>query len=118
MFKAIVGQRTQILDLAEIGGALEGADADVAVLEADQHRGTCRGGLVVPRQRLDRFSEGEALAGLDSQRLQHLGRPHLADAALHRQSSVAKASGRASWWERLCEYVSISVCAVSFIKKN
>src|SRR3546814_3148858 len=42
MFKAIVGQRTQILDLAEIGGALEGADADVAVLEADQHRGTCR----------------------------------------------------------------------------
>ena len=78
--------------LAEIGEPLEGADADVAVLEPDQHRRPGRGGLVVALERLAGLDQREGLGGLDAERLEHLGRQHLADAALERQPAVADAA--------------------------
>ncbi len=92
MAQAVIRQLRQILRLLEVGEALEGADADVAVLEADQDGGAGRGGLVAALQRLAGLDQREALRGLDAERLEHLGRKHLADSALEGQPSVAEAA--------------------------
>src|SRR3546814_11776295 len=34
------------------------------------------------------------------------------------ETAERQQTGRASWWERVCQYVSISVVAVSLKKKN
>jgi hypothetical protein len=47
MIEAIIGEAPHIVGLAEKGEPLEGADPDMAVLEADQHRRAGRGGLVI-----------------------------------------------------------------------
>ena len=84
-------RRAQRLGLAEGGEALEAAEADVAVAEPDQHRRARRRGLVAAHQRLAGLDQREGLRGVDAQRLQHLGRQHLAHAALQRQPPVAAA---------------------------
>ena len=77
--------------VAERGEALEAADADVAVAEADQHRRARRRGLVAAAERLAGLDEREGLRGVDPERLEHLGREDLAHAALQRQPPVAAA---------------------------
>ena len=64
----------------------------MAVLEPDQHRRAGGGGLVVALQRLAGLDQREGLRGLDAERLEHLGREHLAHAALQRQPAVAEAA--------------------------
>ena len=70
---------------------LEGADADVAVDEADEDRGAGRRGLVAADQRLAGLDQREGLRGVDAERLEHLGGEDLAHAALERQPAVAHA---------------------------
>ena len=57
-----------------------------------EHRRTRRRGLVAALERLAGLEQGEALRRLDAQRLEHLGREHLAHAALERQPAVAEAA--------------------------
>ena len=76
----------------EEGEALEGADADMAVAEPGQHRRARRRGLVAAHQLLAGLEQGEGLRRVDAQRLEHLGRQHLAHAALQRQPAVAEAA--------------------------
>ncbi len=73
------------------GVALERAEADVAVAQAGEHGRTRGAGLVVPLQGLAGLDQGEGAAGRHAQRLQHLGRQHLAHAALERQAAIAEA---------------------------
>ena len=75
-----------------VGEALEGADPDMAVLQPDEHGGTGGRGLVVALQRLAGLDQREGLRGLDAERLEHLGREHLAHAALQGQPAVAEAA--------------------------
>ena len=92
MAQAIVGEPAEIFGLAERGEALEGADPDMAVLEADEHGGAGGRGLVVALQRLARLDQREGLRGLDAERLEHLGGEDLAHAALQGQPAVAEAA--------------------------
>ena len=87
----VVDQPAERVGLAEGGEALEAADADVAVAEADQHRGAGGRGLVAARERLAGLDEREGLRGVDAERLEHLGGEDLAHAALQRQPPVAAA---------------------------
>ena len=76
----------------EEGQPLEGADADMAVAEPGQHRRAGRRGLVAALQLLAGLEQREGLRGVDAERLEHLGREHLAHAALQRQPPVAEAA--------------------------
>ena len=64
----------------------------MAVAEPDQHRRAGRRGLVAALQRLAGLDQREGLRGVDAERLEHLGREHLAHAALQRQPPVAEAA--------------------------
>ena len=65
--------------------------------EAHQDGRARRRGLVAALQLLARLDQAEGLGGLDAQRLEHLGREHLADAAFQREAAVAAARpGRAA----------------------
>jgi hypothetical protein len=101
MLEAVAHQLVEVLDLLEEGQPLEGADADVPVAEPRQHRRAGGGGLVVALQLLARLEQREAAAGVHAQRLEHLGRQHLAHAALQRQParrrSGSTASGPSPW---------------------
>ena len=90
MLKAVADELGDIFLLLEEGEALEGADPYVAVAEPGQHRRTSRRRLVAAHQLLARFEQSEGLRRVDAQRLEHLGRQHLAHAALQRQPAVAE----------------------------
>ena len=81
-----------IVGLVERGEALEGADPDMAVLEADEDGRAGRGGLVAALERLAGLDQREGLRGLDAERFEHLGGEQLAHAALQRQPAVAEAA--------------------------
>ncbi len=87
----VVEQAGDVVRLLESGEALERADADVRVVEPDQHGGARRRGFVAVPQVLAGFDQAERLAAIDAERLQHLGRQHLAHAALQREAAVAGA---------------------------
>jgi hypothetical protein len=91
VFDAVVDEAAHLLGLAQHGEALEGADADVAVAEAHQHRGAGRRGLVAADQRLAGLDQREGLGGVDAERLEHLGGEEFAHAALEGQASVTAA---------------------------
>ena len=92
MAQAITGQPAKIVRLIERREALEGADADMAVAEADEHRRAGRRGLVIALKRLAGLDQREGPRRLDPERLQHLGREQLAHPALQRQPPVAEAA--------------------------
>ena len=87
----MVDEAAERVGLAERGEALEAADADVGVREADEDRGAGRRGLVAAGQGLAGLDEGEGLGGVDAEGLEHLGGEDLADAALERQPAVGAA---------------------------
>src|SRR5205085_5536617 len=89
--QAIIGEALHLFLRVEPGEALEGADADMAVLEPDEDRGAGGGGLIVALQSLAGLDQREGLGGLDAQCLQHLGGEDLAHAALQSQTAVAEA---------------------------
>ena len=92
MVEAVADELGDILGLVEEGEALEGADADMAVAEPGQHRRAGGRGLVAAPSSLAGLEQGEGLRRVDAQRLEHLGRQHLADAALQGQPAVAAAA--------------------------
>ena len=55
-----------LVDLVEIAQPLEGADADVRVAEAHQHRRARRRGLVAAHQLLAGLDQAEGLRGVDA----------------------------------------------------
>src|SRR5262249_8347600 len=87
-------EAAQFVGLAEHGQSLKGPEADVRVREADQHRRARRRRLVAAMELLAGLEEAEGLRGVDAERLEHLGREDLADAALQRQAPVAVARPR------------------------
>ena len=91
-FEAIADELPDILDLAEEGEPLERADADMAMAKARQHRRAGRRGLVAALERLAGLEQGEALRGVDAERLEHFGREHFAHAAFQRQPAVGVAA--------------------------
>jgi hypothetical protein len=87
----VIEEFSDVFGLAQIEEALEAADADVGVAEPHQHGGACRRGFVVAREAFARLDQAERFRGLDPERLQHLGRQHLAHAALERQPPISAA---------------------------
>ena len=74
-----------------VAQALEGAEAHVGVAEPHQH-GRARGRwLVAALEPLAGLEQAERLRRGDAERLQHLGRQHLAHAALQGEPAVAAA---------------------------
>ena len=92
MVQAIVGQRADIVVLVEESEPLEGPDPYMAVAQPDQHRRSGGGGLVVALQRLAGLDQGEGLAGLDAERLEHFRGENLTHRALERQPAVAESA--------------------------
>ncbi len=88
----MVDEAAQGRRVAERGEALEAADADVGVREADENGGAGRRRLVAAGERLAGLDEGEGLGGVDPERLEHLGGEDLADAALEGETAVGRAA--------------------------
>ena len=74
--------------------ALEGAEANVRVAEAHQHRRACRRRLVAAHERLAGLEEAERLRGGDAERFQHLGGEDLTHPSFEREPPVAPAGPR------------------------
>ena len=88
----IGGEPAEPVPVLEMGEALEGPDADMAVAQADEHRRAGGRRLVAAVELLAGLDEGEGAGRLDAQRLQHLGREDLAHAAFQREAPVAEAA--------------------------
>src|SRR5581483_489426 len=89
-----VEEAAQLLGLAEHGQALVAPEADVRVRETNEHGRARRRRLVAAMELLAGLEEAERLRRVDAERLQHLGREDLSNAALQRQATVAVARPR------------------------
>ena len=84
----VLQQDFQLVLAAEVGGALEGPEADVAVRQPHHDRRAGRRRLVVALQRLAGLDQRQDAAGRNPQAFQHGGGQDLAHPALQRQPPV------------------------------
>ena len=79
---------------ADVREPLKGAEANVRVAQANEHRRSRGRWLVAALEHLTGLEEAERLRRVDAERLEHLGGEHLTYAALERQSPVRAARPR------------------------
>src|SRR5258706_14389156 len=92
MAEDITKQPPHAVLVAQIGQALKAADADMAMAQTHQYGRAGGGGFVATLKLFAGLDQRETARRLDAQRLEHLGRQHLAHAALQRQTAVAEAA--------------------------
>src|SRR5258708_3322125 len=88
VLEAISGQFPEIVAVAEKGQPLKGANPNMPVAEARQHRGAGRGGFIAALERISSLEKREALRGIDAKCLEHLSCKQFANAPFQRQPAV------------------------------
>ena len=92
----VTGQRADSAPVIQVRQPLECTDADMTVVEPGQYRRSGWRWLVAALQLLACFEQRETFRRVDPQRFEHLGREHLAHAALECQPTVAAPAPRGS----------------------